>query len=347
MGFVTSTKKDVKRYAVHNCCGNGKLFGVWVFLGVLDEISARELRRHLGNEKEKNLDDLLIRFLPILASFLPLPASTSGRTLVPLTFFDKNRPAELFALYRCSAFLLERIQVLVRNASLGDLVERFEVYTAVYEFLKALIEHGMVLLVTKRWDWKGKSPGLGLLEKEFSKGTNGEMVFEIEKGEVAESIAVACKGLFKQASTFFDLGEKQGIGFDTSDPPNRKRETLSFWHTSPKICRAVLKLKDKLVAKSPEILQVLNSLSGDRWAAYCAKNNVSFSDSVLEGHYFADGLANEGTSTERLEDIYKELVGLVTGLGKGVFVKISRERPDVMSLLVIGCKGPFEGGLFT
>lgn len=272
------------------------VFGVWVFLSVLDEIFARELRGNLGDE-EKKLDELLVRFLPILARFLPLPTSTSGRTLVPLTFFDRNRPAELFALYRCSSFLLAHIQILVGKASLGDYVERFEVLITVLDFLKALTDYGMVSLITERWDWKGKGPGLGLLEKQFiSDGRTGETLFEVEKGEKANSIAVACNGLFKQAAACFELGEKQGISFDVSNSSNQKGETPSFWYTTPKTCQAILKLKKNLVEKSPETLHVLKSPSEDPWATFCTKNNVFFSNTVSNDHYFMDKFAKEGVS---------------------------------------------------
>ncbi|CAG8977065.1 hypothetical protein HYALB_00005773 [Hymenoscyphus albidus] len=345
IGLVTKFQEGEKKYRILNCCGNGKLFSVWAFLSLMDEEAERELGGNLDavpkseGKKEEKLNDILQKYLPYLSHLVPLSASEGKRNKVASSFLDEHPPAELFALHRCSAFVLNLIEVLMSHTSIKDLIKKSEFYAPIVEFLNSLVDHKMSSLIVDNWDWKGQSPGL----KEFNENEANEMQSMQYWKQAGDSIAIACKDVLHQMSTFVALLDK----YDHRH--SRGKATSSCLDSSIDFCRDLLKLRDKLAEHSLRNLPIVKPLPDDPWEAFCANNHVAFSSSSLKEHYFAEQLEEKEISadTSKGGKILLELMGLSTGLEGGVFVSVSRKRPDAMKLLVVGSEGPLEGGLFT
>ncbi|CAG8957404.1 hypothetical protein HYFRA_00011385 [Hymenoscyphus fraxineus] len=343
IGLVGKIQEGAKKYRIRNCCGNGKLFSIWAFLSLMDEEAERALGGKLDTvseserTKEENLDNLLRKYIPYLSHLVPISASEGKRNKITLSFFDEHPPVELFALYRCSAFVLNRIEVLMSHTSIKDLIEKSEFYAPIVEFLNSLVDHKMSSLIVDKWDWKGQSPGL----KEFSEKEDSEMKSMQYWKQAGDSIATTCKDVFDQMSPFVNLLEK----YDHNHPNGKA--TSSCLDSSIDLCRDLLKLRDKLAEHSPGDLPTIKPLPDDPWEAFCTTNHVAFSSSSLKEHYFAEQLDEKEFSADLGGKVLLELVGLSTGLEGGVFVMVSRKRPDAMKILVVGPEGPLEGGLFT
>ena len=170
---------------VSNCCDRGRLFGTWLLLARFDEQEVK-IRRKASKKKqvkpaqhqpgdgpgynddesdyfystfsfEDHREDsrVTIQILQSLTAFLPSRESEAA--------FDKQPPAELFAMLKLG-FLLSHAGALLRNNAVNDMNERSELCHATLKLVRKLARHEKPIgLLTAPFLSTDRSPGLEAL----------------------------------------------------------------------------------------------------------------------------------------------------------------------------------------
>ncbi|KAG4441443.1 hypothetical protein IFR05_003049 [Cadophora sp. M221] len=223
--------------------------------------------------------------------------------------FDKHPPVELFPMLILS-FLFENVGILLRNDSIEDMTRRSELYHAMLEFVNVMASHKKLIqqLITGRVSIK-RSLGLQALATAKSPAK----LFNTRPSSLEPSLAACASESYKHAKAFRDLASNPAI---SKDAP----------------------------------LATPSSKPGDHaWSTYSDSHKVTFSDAVLDEHMCRDQFMKIVESPRgRMAALRNEIASLTTSLPRGIFLKISETRPDVMKALIIGADGtPYEGGLFA
>jgi baculoviral IAP repeat-containing protein 6 len=277
--------------------------------------------------EEENADSRFTTELKILTALIPRVGSVEGGN-----FLD-----EALCLFRHS-FLFDDLAELLRNDSITDMVERRLLYLAVFEFLEAIGDHPFLrqLLLEERINRKD-SPGIRALslnpESHTSHTSHTKDFFQ----DRLPSVLSNGEDLFKQTEWFLNMIEKQS---DSSS--NSHRESF-------RLCKAVVKVFQKLQYHVDSTEPESETDSKKTWMQVCVENRVTFSDDVLNLHWYEKEFSQiKSSSKGRLTAIGKEIASMMTSLPAGVFLKVAESRSDVMKVLIVGVEdSPYAGGLFT
>jgi hypothetical protein len=144
-------------------------------------------------ERQHDFDCFLARSLTLLTAFLPNPVVNDK--------FDKDPPAELFALFRLS-FLFDRLNSVIRNDAIDDIAQRAELYEAVFTFVTAVAKHPLLVsLVTDQRVGKKDWPGLQKMCEDYSK-EDATQFFDGSQNGLVASVVSCCRDTHKQAKSF-------------------------------------------------------------------------------------------------------------------------------------------------
>ncbi|KAH6717835.1 hypothetical protein BKA61DRAFT_598423 [Leptodontidium sp. MPI-SDFR-AT-0119] len=249
--------------------------------------------------------------------------------------FDKLPPVEIFTMLNLS-FLLDHVGALLRNDSIEDMPRRNELYHAMLKFVKVMASHKNLSqqLTTERVSTK-RSLGLQAL----ATATSPAKLFNTRSTSLEPSLAACASESYKHAKAFRDLASNSAISKDGKSRQDKDSIAL---------CEELISFYRTIRHAAPQAIQ--NSKPGeDAWSAYSDSHKVTFSDAVLDEHICRDQFMKIVESPRgRMAALRKEIASLTTSLPRGIFLKISETRPDVMKALIIGSDGtPYEGGLFA
>ena len=374
-GFEPSLGQDnvfTSAGVVNTCCPRGRLYGVWLLLSHFDEqeISARKVESRPRPSKvvkkpkaypymppgtmteangigyaggwEAYYDP---HHTPAASPFVnpeeECPDDITTLTLKILTACIPNRDdsdtlqAELLCLFRYSLFF-DRLAGLIRNDSIADLVERRELYTAVFAFLEEVADHPDLrsLLFERRLNLK-HTPGLGAL---CTMPEDRLGLMDTLQEDRLPSIFAYGINIFKQANTFLKM-----IGKTPQGSGDHSKESI-------RMCKIVIKVYGKMRQEEVVDLTSTPKLSNQElWSKYCDDHRVTFTDDVLTLHRFSTqfNALKDSNTKGRLSAIGKEIANMTTSLPSGIFLKVAESRSDVMKAMIVGIEGtPYAGGLF-
>ncbi|RDL38301.1 uncharacterized protein BP5553_02641 [Venustampulla echinocandica] len=348
---------------VNNCCPHGRLFGSWLLLCRFDEVelqhkAAEDLQRrgpkapldngtgytpeseatasrvlfkdsNINYSQQNDLTDMVMtEVLLLLTAFLPVNGLGSS--------FDREPPAEFFALFRLS-LLFDRVTMLLRNDSISDMARRSDLYQAALAFVTAMAKHPrLVHILTDKRPEKKRSPGLKSLGENFD---SHALVVDISPSGLAGSLLTYCHNTFKQADAFACLSHNaamaKGIHSDDS------KQTIAIF-------KSIVGFRDAVKQTAPDAIQDPAKTPKDPWQEFTEAKQVTFTDDVLVNHRLSHEWCKiQSPPPGRMTGLWKEIASWTTSLPPGIFVKVSDSRPDVMKILIIGVPGsPYAGGLF-
>ncbi|KAK6585937.1 hypothetical protein PZA11_000994 [Diplocarpon coronariae] len=250
---------------------------------------------------------------------------------------DPNSQASVeLNMFRMST-LLDTVTEMVRNDSIVDITDRFDVYQGVVAFIEKLAKHRMlVALLFEERHISTNHPGVRVL------GDGGTYVPQ-ETSSSAPLIA-SYGNTHIQAKTFLEM---------TQNSKTKTQPAVDSWQSKESLTllkRVVqcFELLDTIASEANPVTK-LTAKTENAWSEFTQANNLTFTDEVLVSHrYERDFNTVIASNRGRLNTISKELATLKTSLPPGIFLKVAESRSDVMKVLIIGSEGsPYAGGLFT
>ncbi|KAK2629887.1 hypothetical protein QTJ16_000707 [Diplocarpon rosae] len=250
---------------------------------------------------------------------------------------DQNSEAVIELNMLRMSTLLDTVTEMVRNDSIVDITERFDVYQGVVAFIEKLASHRelVVLLFEERYI-SMDHPGIKVL------GDGG--TYEPQETSRSAPLISSYGNTHIQAKTFLEMTQKSKTKTHSAVESWQSKESLIL------LKRVVhcFELLDTIASEAKPATNVV-AKTENIWSEFAQANNLTFTDEVLLSHrYERDFNAVIASNRGRLNTISKELATLKTSLPPGIFLKVAESRSDVMKVLIIGSEGsPYAGGLFT
>lgn len=271
----------------------------------------------------RQIDEQADRIRTQILQFLPafLPVSTS-------------RPCpELNTICRLS-LQIDCLSALIRNDDLTNMTKRSGLYRAALSFLTTIAKYPtLVGVLLEQRPAKKQTPGLQALGEEANRKL---FVVDNSSAGLAPSLVSCCQKTFKHPKAYAGLVQNASILKDINSGGNKEmvplaRELLRFYQTIKEIAPSAVRTS-----------------SQDTWTSYEEENRVTFTDDVLNSHFYHNDFSRLRHSPPgRMTVLGRELTSLKTSLPPGIFLKVSEARPDVMKVMIIGVDGsPYAGGLF-
>jgi hypothetical protein len=291
-------------------------------------------------------DQFLTRALAVVALILP-SASDSGSLNMS---WDQSSHPSILPLFTLSQ-LPTLLGVLLRNDSLGNWLERSDVYHAVLGLLRRLAdtEVGMIVLTCTFSDRKGESRDVSLaqwmwddtpIEWDGGGGTRGKPL-----SEYLRTVTKQCDAFSKGAERMVgdDIGGRRRMPGDVGTNLMAARKLChDITTTSADVERGMERFRQALATSLID-----KGKSGDgkpEASAYApgayeaAHSRLSFAYVSLEpyvSHHYHLKLAATQNSTRRPADrfhLMKELGVMSTSLPEGIWVRVDEVRFDVLSV---------------
>ena len=277
-------------------------------------------------------DPLTVRIIGALVALLP----STTEQLIP-TLFDANPPDELTSLLKCSS-ILERAAGLLRSSSLTDATRRFDVYSNLFSFIRALSHGGGKTSAILRQPRANIAGGHNLLSISYNAS------IDTGKGtiDLAAPLASCMADLTKQSQMMLKRAAKDQVEFETEES-----QQMLLLCTNINDSAELFWMGGKAVSTCTNSDDTTENKDPYSWQEEMRVLEVSDED-ILKQHSYADQAVKiKSPPIGRMRNIINELATLRTGLPPNIFVRYGEYRLDVMKILIVGPKGtPYENGLF-
>ncbi|KAH8094716.1 hypothetical protein BXZ70DRAFT_896654 [Cristinia sonorae] len=320
-------------------------------------------------------DEILVRALSTITTFLPAPYSDDAQTY---DILPHNTIPPLILMSK----LPELLGVLLRNDSITDWTARSEVYSAMLGLLRRFAdsEVTMQVLTGQRWETK-KSCGL-----EEWMWQNGEITWEISANNtpaIATPLYSHFKKVTKQCETFM-AGASQMLENDDAGEETEKIVQATS------LCGDMLAAKEDIeramiiMGKDPEaVANGTPQLADDSSSSSKGKGKESIGETTgkgrnpdvdmdrtyrlrceqlafksveipnihLPGYYHYAQMVTQSTNATRIPKnrihFIKEMAVMATSLPPGIWVRNDETRNDIIKVMIAGPEGtPYSDGLF-
>ncbi|KAG9245317.1 hypothetical protein BJ878DRAFT_501981 [Calycina marina] len=362
-GKTTTAKESGAGDLAPPCCEAGQLFRIWAILGKFDKkMIDSQLKHNVSrsktdptNKKQKSGIGYGGRHDPYdsdnvagdFKDFKPVGEADADSTVSlvveivakELTLETKETLAFhtlVLNLFRHS-LLFDSISNLLRNDSLDNITERYDLYEKLFAFLTIVSGHDELckIMVCPRPCLEG-SPGLWQISNAWYKIPD----------EMRHTVLVNFENTYRQALTFSNLAEKH------SSSKSRGKQKLEQERTKA-LTKAIVTLYDSLITNHKPTSDAATLVEANNpqaeWTTFMVSNKVTFTDEVLKFHRYAtvSNLQKTSTVSGRSNRVSKEIANMMTSLPDNVFLRVAESRSDFMKVLIVGVEGsPYAGGLF-
>ncbi|EKD13995.1 uncharacterized protein L3040_008001 [Drepanopeziza brunnea f. sp. 'multigermtubi'] len=264
-----------------------------------------------------------------------LMSDTVKLLIACLPDFSSDASAEL-NMFRLST-LFDKLTEMIRNDSIVDITERFDVYNSITAFIEKIARHDeLVQLLSEERPIIVDHPGIKSLAF-----TPANSTYSSPKTYCSAPFVGSYGNTFLQAKTFLSMTQKTKAKSDTPATFKNTELLLSNMVACFQMLDRTVKKPDPAPQKDPEVEAI--------WSRFAEENRLTFTDEVLCNHRNEIEFNTVQSSNRgRLNTISKEIATMKTSLPPGVFLKVAESRSDVMKVLMIGSEGsPYAGGLFT
>ena len=287
------------------------------------DLPGRSYSMKVVDYEEITPDMAMTSTLQLLVAFLPAAKRKS----------TKETAKEEVCLLRIG-YLLDRVADLMRNGSIAEMTERYELYNAAFAFVEAIFRHvELSQLLFERRPEKKDSLGLNLPSKQARLPSKSPTSF-------SASIFAGMTESHREAQAFLKLNNTSAQMRDHNSYLGQNKDPVP-------LCKRFIDLYTDLAKSAPIVDMPDNSLL-DLWTKFAEENRVTFTDEALKTHTWSSLFSTVKNSPPgRLSTIGKEIANMTTNLPAGIFLKVAESRSDVMKFLIVGPEGsPYTGGLF-